>query len=90
LVNINAYHQPGVEAGKIMASTIIRLQNDALDFMRKNKGMSFSIEEVAKGINEDENKESIFKILEHASANSDHYIKKNLGKDVFDVRYEAI
>ncbi len=90
LVNINAYHQPGVEAGKRMASTIIKLQNDVMDFMRKNKGMTFSIESVAKGVNAEENSESIFKILEHASANSDHRIKKNLGKGAFDVRYEAI
>jgi glucose-6-phosphate isomerase len=90
LVNINAYHQPGVEAGKKMASTVIRLQNDVLAFLRKNKGVSFTIEAVAKGINAEENSESIFKILEHASANSDHYIKKNPGSDAFDVRYEAI
>ncbi|HYA89094.1 MAG TPA: glucose-6-phosphate isomerase [Nitrospirota bacterium] len=90
LVNINAYHQPGVEAGKKMASTVIRLQNDVLDFMRKNKGMPLSIESVAQGINAVENHESIFKILEHASANSDHGIKKRPGKDAFDARYEAV
>ena len=90
LVKINAYHQPGVEAGKKMASTVIRLQNDVLEYMRKNRGMSFSIDTAAEGINAEENRELIFKILEHASANSDHGIKKSLGKDAFDARYEAL
>lgn len=89
LVNINAYHQPGVEAGKKMAGTVIKLQNDVLEFLRKNKGDSFSIESVAQGIKAEENSETIFKVLEHASVNSDHRIKKNPGKDAFDARYEA-
>ncbi len=90
LVNINAYHQPGVEAGKKMAGTVIKLQNEVLDLLRKNKGMSFSIEAIAQGIKAEENSETIFKILEHVSANSDHGIKKNPGKDAFDARYEAL
>jgi glucose-6-phosphate isomerase len=90
LVNINAYHQPGVEAGKKMAGTVIKLQNEVLDFLRKNPGTSFSIETVAKGINAEENTETIFKILEHVSANSDHSIKKSPGNDAFDARYEAL
>ena len=90
LVNINAYHQPGVEAGKKMAGVVVNLQNDVLGFLNKNKGVSFSAEAVAQGIGAEENSETIFRILEHVSANSDHLIKKSLGKDACDARYEVI
>jgi glucose-6-phosphate isomerase len=90
LVNVNAYHQPGVEAGKKMAGAIIKLQIDAVSYLRKNPGKSFTAEEVARAINSEENIESIFKILEHASANSDHRVKKISAKNVFETRYEAV
>ena len=38
LVNVNAYHQPGVEAGKNMAGTLVALQKEVLTFLQKNKG----------------------------------------------------
>jgi glucose-6-phosphate isomerase len=90
LVNVNAYYQPGVEAGKKMAGAIIKLQIDAVSYLRKNPGKSFTAEEVARAINSEENIESIFKILEHASANSDHRVKKISAKNVFETRYEAV
>ena len=90
LVNVNAYHQPGVEAGKKMAGAVIRLQLDAVSFLRKNPGKSFTAEEIAKAINAEENVESIFKILEHAGANMDHSVKKILGNSVFEARYESV
>jgi glucose-6-phosphate isomerase len=90
LVNINAYHQPGVEAGKKMAGAIIKLQIDAVSYLLKNPGTSFTAEEIAKAIGGEENAESVFKILEHASANMDHKVKKILGKSVFEARYESV
>ena len=90
LVNVNAYHQPGVEAGKKMAEAVIKLQIDAVSCLRKNPGKSFTAEEIAKAINAEENIESIFKILEHASANMDHKVKKISGKTVFEARFESV
>jgi glucose-6-phosphate isomerase len=87
LVNINAYHQPGVEAGKKMANAVIRLQGDVLGFLGRDPGTSFTIGEIAKAVGAEENTETIFKILEHASANSDHNILKNVGTTVFDTGY---
>ncbi len=90
LVNVNAYHQPGVEAGKKMAGAVIQLQADVLGYLRKNAGRSFTVEEIAKGIAQEDAAESIFKILEHGSANSDHKLKKTKGGTVFEAKYEAI
>ena len=42
LINVNAYHQPGVEAGKKAAGLVIELQTKALAFLKKEKGKSFT------------------------------------------------
>jgi glucose-6-phosphate isomerase len=76
LVNINAYHQPGVEAGKKMAGVIIELQRKVIGYLEKNRGKSFTADELSKAINAEKNTESVFKILEHISANRDHRVKK--------------
>jgi glucose-6-phosphate isomerase len=90
LVNINAYHQPGVEAGKKMAESLITLQNDVLAYLAKNKGASFTIEEIARALNAEERAESIFSIMEHVSANDDHQVTKRAGKTIFETQYEAM
>ena len=87
LVNINAYHQPGVEAGKKMAGAIIGLQREVLEFLSRNRGRSFTAEELAKAINAEERTESVFKLLEHVSANRDHRVMKTANTNVFLSRY---
>ncbi len=87
LVNINAYHQPGVEAGKKMAGAVIALQRNVLTHLRNNPGNSFTAEEIAKAINAEENAESVFKILEHVSANGDHGVTKSPGAHAFESKY---
>jgi glucose-6-phosphate isomerase len=89
LVNINAYHQPGVEAGKKMAGTVITLQRDVLAYLRDNPGRSFTAEEVAQAIGAAENTETVFKILEHVSANEDHPVVKTSAKNVFESIYTS-
>jgi glucose-6-phosphate isomerase len=89
LVKVNAYHQPGVEAGKKMAGAVIQLQTDVLGYLRKNAGKSFTVEEIAQAVGQEDAVESIFNILEHASANSDRKVKKTMGGNVFEAKYEA-
>jgi glucose-6-phosphate isomerase len=89
LVNINAYHQPGVEAGKRMAGTVIKLQNDVLAFLRKNRGSSYTADEVAKAVQAEDHVETVFKILKHASVNKDHMITKTTEKNVSGVKYSS-
>lgn len=86
MINVNAYHQPGVEAGKKMAGEIISLQNKIKAFLR-DAGGGFTVDEIASEIGEEEQVEAVFKILEHACANKDHSITKVAGKDLFSSRY---
>jgi glucose-6-phosphate isomerase len=89
-VNVNAYHQPGVEAGKKMACAVIALQGKVLAHLREDPGKSFTAEEVAQAIGAEDSVESVYKILEHASANKDHQVKKIPGKDAFTARYVTV
>ncbi|MFN6461311.1 MAG: glucose-6-phosphate isomerase [Nostoc sp. DedVER02] len=68
LVNINAYHQPGVEAGKKAAASILDLQTRVVAVLQKEKA-PISLEELAKKAGASEQVEAIYKILRHIHAN---------------------
>ena len=87
LIDINAYHQPGVEAGKKAAATIIELQRKILNYLSQYSGQSFGIDEIAKGIGANEESEHIFKICEHLSANSAHKVQKIIGDTSLNSKY---
>jgi glucose-6-phosphate isomerase len=86
LVNINAYHQPGVEAGKKAATAVLTLQSRILDLLAKQKS-ALGVEAIADALGARDEAETIFKILEHAAANTDHGVRKNPGKTPFDATY---
>ena len=68
LVNINAYHQPGVEAGKKAAASVLQLQNRVINELRKTKSQ-ISIAELAQKAQASNNIEIVYKILRHLHAN---------------------
>ena len=68
LVNINAYHQPGVEAGKKAAAVIIDLQKRVMEVLHTEK-TALSLEEVATKAGALEQIEEIYKIIRHLAAN---------------------
>ena len=86
LVNINAYHQPGVEAGKKAAATIIQLQTKIISLLAK-QGKAMTVSEIAQKIEATEELESIFKICEHLSANPAKKIQKLSGSSPFNSQY---
>lgn len=67
LVNINAYHQPGVEAGKKAAARILELQAKFLTFLTAFKGEAKTAEQIAIAIESDP--EDAFHIGRHLAAN---------------------
>jgi glucose-6-phosphate isomerase len=69
LVNINAYHQPGVEAGKKAAQSLLELQTSVLDVLNAQPGAALTCDEIASHIGAPETAESIFHILRHLAAN---------------------
>lgn len=65
LVNINAYHQPGVEAGKKAAARVLELQRRVKEALRDGSGKT--PEEIAAKLGADP--EDVFHILRHLQAN---------------------
>ena len=68
LVNINAYHQPGVEAGKKAAAAVLELQNEVIELLQQENA-PLSVVEIAKKLSATEDIESIYKILRHLHSN---------------------
>ncbi|MDR2340814.1 MAG: glucose-6-phosphate isomerase [Puniceicoccales bacterium] len=71
LVDVNAYDQPGVEAGKKAAVEILLLKKEICDYLAQN---SISLENahaatIAKAFHREERGELIFKLLEFIRAN---------------------
>lgn len=87
LVHINAYHQPGVEAGKKAAAGILSLQERILAQLSANKGKRFTADALAAAIDASKDTELVFKILEHLSANPDRGVKKAAGANPYAAEY---
>ena len=68
LVNINAYHQPGVEAGKKAAGVVIALQKAAVELLA-GAGAPLTAGEVAARLGSPDEAEALFAILRHLAAN---------------------
>ncbi len=68
LVNVNAYHQPGVEAGKKAASEILNLQTRILEVVEA-EGKPLSLESLAQKADAASHIEMIYKILRHLHTN---------------------
>jgi glucose-6-phosphate isomerase len=68
LVNINAYHQPGVEAGKKAAAVVLDLQKQVLQVLQDAK-TPLSLAQIAEKAEATDQIEAIYKILRHLQAN---------------------
>lgn len=68
LVNINAYHQPGVEAGKKAAAAVLDLQSQVVALLQHQK-TPLSLQEIAEKAGASEKVEAIYKIVRHLHAN---------------------
>jgi len=86
LVNINAYHQPGVEAGKKAAGIVLTLQGRIVAALTQSKSIPLNVEELAARTGSND-RETIFKICEHLSANPDRGVTRLPGSNPFEARY---
>lgn len=66
LIGINAYHQPGVEAGKKAAAGVLALQGRVLAALGKAPQTA---SDVARGLGAPESVETVYALLEHLAAN---------------------
>ena len=67
LIGINAYDQPGVEAGKKAAGGVIALQQKLVAALKTAPGRGYTADTIAAQVGGDA--ETAYKILEHLAAN---------------------
>src|SRR6266498_2308613 len=82
LVNINAYDQPGVEAGKKAATRLLQLQKQVIEKLATDREKT--AEEIARSIDADP--EDVFHVLRHLASN-DPQIKLVPGETTVDDRF---
>jgi glucose-6-phosphate isomerase len=95
LVNINAYDQPGVEAGKRAAARVLRLQRRLVEHLRQagpRAAGGFTAEQLAAALGPDEDgrptdPELVFKLCEHLAANPGRGVVKVGGTTPADSAY---
>ena len=85
LVNINAYHQPGVEAGKKAAERVIDLELALFECLMRRDGHPMKVDDLAMEMQAVDEVETIYKVCEHLCANG--RLAKLPGKGPFDVQY---
>ncbi len=73
IINVNAYDQPGVEAGKKAASEMLLLKESIFNFLEDGKPRS--IQDIYEKTNA-KSKEYIYIILRHIITNSSEYTKE--------------
>jgi len=66
LININAYHQPGVEAGKKAAGAVIALEGKVVSYLKSGK--KGTAEQIAAGLGATDETETVFHVLRHLAA----------------------
>ena len=82
LVNINAYDQPGVEAGKKAATKLLQLQKQVRE--KLTFGDRKTAEEIAHSIDADP--EDVFHVLRHLASNDSH-VHVVAGKQAVDDKF---
>jgi glucose-6-phosphate isomerase len=82
MININAYHQPGVESGKKAAGEVIALQRKILGVI---ESQPLTASAISAKVSSDQ-VETVFKICEHLSANG--RLRKSGGPAPGESRYQ--
>lgn len=70
LININAYHQPGVEAGKTAAVSVLELEKKILAYLNSKLGEPMDTVTIAENLGLESKEEFVFKLLNRLVINS--------------------
>jgi glucose-6-phosphate isomerase len=85
LVNVNAYDQPGVEAGKKAATRLLELQKQVRGKLARGSGKT--AEDIARSIDADP--EDVFHVLRHLASNDSH-VRASRGDEPVDDQYTLV
>ena len=69
MIGINAYHQPGVEAGKKAAAKVLSVRKQVTSWMLNNPNHSINAHDLAQELGVQDQSDWVYKILESLSSN---------------------
>jgi glucose-6-phosphate isomerase len=87
LVGVNAYNQPGVEAGKKAAASMLAVKQKVLLALRAAPGSALTAPQLAAKLGLEPQVELIFKLLEHLAANPDKGVRRTPAPAISDYAY---
>jgi glucose-6-phosphate isomerase len=87
LVDINAYHQPGVEAGKQAAAGVLALQAALLGALQAAGGDALDAPTLAERVGAADRVDVVHTLLRHLAASGHHPVAADATDDVFDLRF---
>ncbi len=87
LVHVNAYHQPGVEAGKKAAAAVLALQERVVAELQERGDEGATCRELAAAVDAAGETETVFHILEHLAANQDRGVRRTTTTSILDAVY---
>jgi glucose-6-phosphate isomerase len=87
LVNVNAYHQPGVQAGKKAAQAVLDIQKRVINYLHSLPNGA-TVVQIADALGLKDETEIIFRICEHLAANPERGIHKTPGPSRFKAGYK--
>jgi glucose-6-phosphate isomerase len=90
LVNINAYHQPGVEAGKKAAGQAIALQSEIMKALVAADKPAHTAESLAKALGKPGETETVYKLLDHLAANPSKGIRRTEGAVWHEALFKSV
>jgi glucose-6-phosphate isomerase len=90
LIGINAYNQPGVEAGKKAAASVLALQRKVVAALRDRGATGGTCEELARAAGAAEEAETVFHVLERLAANPERGVNRHPGTTPFDAVYTLV
>lgn len=89
LIHVNAYHQPGVEAGKRAAAAVLALQQRVASALEEVGSAGADCERIADLIGAPEEVETVFHVLEHLAANPGRGVRRDRRSPVWKSIYGA-
>lgn len=89
LIDVNAYDQPGVEAGKKAAKSLLALQDRVVAHLANLRGTAQTASEFAEAINDQESVEDVFHILRRLAVNQLFGVRVETGADFFHAKFRA-
>jgi len=86
LIGINAYNQPGVEAGKKAAAAVLTVRKAIKAHLQANSGQGFDAAGLAVAIGHKDRVDWVYKILESLAVNEpENYLREPLEHPVEDI-----